>query len=129
MGSLTIIRTKDQLAISVAGAFTALDEIGSATVSTAAVIPSGVSKIVNVQISAVNDGAEETLPVVLLSGNSLPGGDTYALGAGMGASNTGNSNYTSFDTDLDIISGNSLTISATSLDVATFSVAVLLTMQ
>jgi len=129
MGSLTIIRTKDQLAISTAGAFTALDEIGSATVSTAAVIPSGVSKIVNVQISAVNDGAEETLPVVLLSGNSLPGGDTYALGAGMGASNTGNSNYTSFDTDLDIISGNSLTVSATSLDVATFSVAVLLTMQ
>jgi len=129
MGSLTIIRTKDQLAISTAGAFTALDEIGSATVSTAAVIPSGVSKIVNVQISAVNDGAEETLPVILLSGNSLPGGDTYALGAGMGASNTGNSNYTSFDTDLDIISGNSLTVSATSLDVATFSVAVLLTMQ
>ena len=87
MGSLTIIRTKDQLAISTAGAFTALDEVGSATVSTAAVIPSGVSKIVNVQISAVNDGAEETLPVVLFSGNALPGGDTYALGAGMGASN------------------------------------------
>ena len=97
MGSLTIIRTKDQLAISTGGAFTALDEVGSATVSTAAVIPSGVSKIVNIQISATNDAAEETLPVVLLSGNALPGGDTYALGAGIGASPTGNSNYTSFD--------------------------------
>jgi len=52
MGSLTILRSKAQLAISVAGAFTALDEVGSATVSTAAVIPSGVSKIVNVQINA-----------------------------------------------------------------------------
>ena len=129
MGSLTIIRTKDQLGITTPGAFTALDEVGSATVSTAAVIPSGVSKIVNVQISAVNDGAEETLPVVLFSGNALPGGDTYALGAGMGASNTGNSNYTSFDSDIDVISGNSLTISATSLDAATFSIAVLVTMQ
>lgn len=129
MGTLTVIRTKDQLAVGTAGQFTALDEIGSATVSTAAVIPSGVSRIVNAQISAVNDGAEETLPVVLLSGNSLPGGDTYLLGAGMGASNTGNSNYTSFDCDIDIIPGNSLTISATSIDVATYSVAVLLTMQ
>lgn len=129
MGSLTILRSKAQLAISVAGAFTALDEVGSATVSTAAVIPSGVSKIVNVQINAVNDGAEETCPVILFSGNALPGGDTFALAAGMGASNTGNSNYTSFDSDIDIISGNSLTISATSLDVATFSLAVLVTMQ
>ena len=129
MGSLTIIRTKDQLAISTGGAFTALDEVGSATVSTAAVIPSGVSKIVNIQISATNDAAEETLPVVLLSGNALPGGDTYALGAGIGASPTGNSNYTSFDSDIDVISGNSITISATSLDATTFTLAVLLTMQ
>ena len=129
MGSLTILRSKAQLAIRVAGAFTALDEVGSATVSTAAVIPSGVSKIVNVQINAVNDGAEETCPVILFSGNALPGGDTFALGAGMGASNTGNSNYTSFDSDIDVISGNSLTISATSLDAATFSIAVLVTMQ
>ena len=129
MGSLTILRSKAQLAIRVAGAFTALDEVGSATVSTAAVIPSGVSKIVNVQINAVNDGAEETCPVILFSGNALPGGDTFALGAGMGASNTGNSNYTSFDSDIDVISGNSLTISATSLDTATFSLAVLVTMQ
>ena len=70
MGSLSIIRTKDQLVIGTAGAFTARDEVGSATVSTAAVIPSGVSKIVNVQISAVNDGAEEPLPVVLLNGKT-----------------------------------------------------------
>ena len=129
MGSLTIIRTKDQLAIATGGAFTALDEVGSATVSTAAVIPSNVQKIVNVQISCTADGAEEIVPVVLFSGNALPGGDTYALGAGMGATTVGNANYTSFDSDIDIISGNSLTISATSLDAATMSIAVLVTMQ
>ena len=129
MGSLTILRTKDQLAIATAGQFTALDEIGSATVSTAAVIPSGVSKIVNIQISCTADGAEEVLPVALFSGNALPGGDTYQLGAGMGATTVGNSNYVSFDSDIDIISGNSLTISVTSLDAATMSIAVLVTMQ
>ena len=129
MGSLTILRTKDQLAIGTAGQFTALDEIGSATVSTAAVIPSGVSKIVNIQVSVTADGAEEIVPVVLLSGNALPGGDTYQLGAGMGATTVGNSNYVSFDSDIDIISGNSLTLSVTSLDAATMSIAVLVTMQ
>ena len=124
----TLVRTKDQLAISVAGQMTALDEIGSATVSTAAVIPSGVTRIVNIQISAVNDGAEETCPFVMLSGNALPSGDTYQMGAGMGASNTGNSNYVSQDVDFPVISGNSLTISATSLDAATFSLGVVLTL-
>jgi len=126
--ALTIIRTKDQLSVSTPGQFTALDEIGSATVSTAAIIPQNVSRIVNCQIMAVNDGAEETSPVVLLSGNSLPGGDTYVLGAGMGATNTGNSNHVSQDTDFQVIPGNSLTVSVTSLDAATFSVAVVLTM-
>ena len=129
MGTLTIIRTKDQLAIATGGQFTALDEIGSATVSTAAVVPTGVARIVNIQVSVTADGAEEVLPVVLLSGNALPGGDTYQLGAGMGATTVGNSNYVSFDSDIDIISGNSLTISATSLTAATMDVAVLVTMQ
>jgi hypothetical protein len=126
--ALTIIRTKDQLAISTAGQFTALDEIGSATVSTAAIVPSGVSSIRNIQVMAVNDGAEETSPVVLLSGNALPSGDTYQMGMGMGASNVGNSNYVSQDVDFPVISGNSLTISATSLDVATYSIGVILTL-
>ena len=125
----TLSSTEDQLAIGTAGQFTALDEIGSATVSTAAVIPSGVTRIVNIQVSATADGAEEIVPVVLLSGNALPGGDTYQLGAGMGATTVGNSNYVSFDSDIDIISGNSLTISVTSLDAATMSIAVLVTMQ
>jgi len=129
MGTLTILRTKDQLAIATGGQFTALDEVGSATVSTAAVIPSGVTRIVNIQVSATADGAEEIVPVVLFSGNALPGGDTYQLGAGMGATTDGNSNYVSFDSQIDIISGNSLTISATSLDAATMSIAVLVTMQ
>jgi len=129
MGTLTILRTKDQLAIATGGQFTALDEVGSATVSTAAVIPSGVTRIVNIQVSATADGAEEVVPVVLFSGNALPGGDTYQLGAGMGATTVGNSNYVSFDSQIDIISGNSLTISATSLDAATMSIAVLVTMQ
>ena len=129
MGTLTILRTKDQLAIATGGQFTALDEVGSATVSTAAVIPSGVTRIVNIQVSATADGAEEIVPVVLFSGNALPGGDTYQLGAGMGATTVGNSNYVSFDSQIDIISGNSLTISATSLDAATMSIAVLVTMQ
>ena len=128
MPALTIIRTKDQLVVGTAGQFTALDEIGSATVSTAAIIPSGVSRIVNVQIAAVNDGAEETLPVVILEGNALPGGATYQMDAGMGASNTGNSNYVSQDVDFACISGNTVTISATSLDAATFSLGVILTM-
>jgi len=97
-------------------------------VSTAAVIPSGVTRIVNVQVAAVNDGAEETQPMVLLSGNALPSGDTYQMGAGMGASNTGNSNYVSQDVDFPVISGNSITISATSLDAATFSLGVILTL-
>jgi len=129
MGTLTIIRTKDQLAIATGGQFTALDEIGSATVSTAAVVPTGVARVVNIQVSCTADGAEEVLPVVLLSGNALPGGDTYQLGAGMGATTVGNSNYVSFDSDIDIISGNSLTISATSLTAATMDIAVLITMQ
>jgi len=129
MGTLTIIRTKDQLAIATGGQFTALDEIGSATVSTAAVVPTGVQRVVNIQVSCTADGAEEVLPVVLLSGNALPGGDTYQLGAGMGATTVGNSNYVSFDSDIDIISGNSLTISATSLTAATMDIAVLITMQ
>ena len=129
MGTLTILRTKDQLAIATGGQFTALDEVGSATVSTAAVIPSNVSSIKNIQVSVTADGAEEVLPVILLSGNALPGGDTYQLGAGMGATTVGNSNYVSFDSDIDIISGNSLTISATSLTAATIDVAVLVTMQ
>jgi len=129
MGTLTILRTKDQLAIATGGQFTALDEVGSATVSTAAVIPSNVSSIKNIQVSCTADGAEEVLPVILFSGNALPGGDTFQLGAGMGATTVGNSNYVSFDSDIDIISGNSLTISATSLTAATMDIAVLVTMQ
>jgi len=128
MGTLTIIRTAAQLNISTAGAMTALVAVGSATVSSAAVIPSGVSRIVNIQVSVSGDNAEEIVPVVLFSGNSLPGGDTYQLGAGVGASPTGNSNFVSQDTDISIIPGNSLTVSATSLDAAVFSIAVLVTM-
>jgi len=127
--ALTLVRTKDQLAISTGGQFTALDEIGSATVSTAAIIPSGVSSIRNIQVVAVCDNAEEVTPMILLSGNALPSGDTYQMGAGMGATNTGNSNYVSQDVDFPVISGNSLTISATSLDAATFSLGVILTLQ
>jgi len=128
MGTLTIIRTAAQLNISTAGAMTALVAVGSATVSSAAVIPSGVSRIVNIQVSVSGDNAEEIVPVVLFSGNSLPGGDTYQLGAGVGASPTGNSNFVSQDTDISVIPGNSLTVSATSLDAAVFSIAVLVTM-
>jgi len=77
-----------------------------------------------------NDAAEETIGLLKISGNAMRDGDAVFTAAGMviGATATGNaSNNIQYDTDLGVVSGNSVELSLAGTTAATVDAAVTVT--
>jgi len=118
--AIVVSRSETQLAAT--GAFQAMDNIGTASVSSSFTVPQNVSSIKNLTISVTADGAEETVPLVKISGNSMKDGDAVFSGAPiMGAIAM---HSISYDTDLAVQSGNSCEFSIAVTDNATISAVV-----
>lgn len=126
--ALTIARTESQL--SGTTAFQAMDNLMASTVSSSFVVPSGVSKLVSVDIGTTSDASEEYAVLVRLAGNGMSDGEQYVVGAANVASTTATgtaANYVSKDTDFNVISGNSIEASIAVTDAATISATCVMT--
>jgi phosphotransferase system HPr-like phosphotransfer protein len=128
MGAILVTRTESQLSLT--SSFKALDNLGGASVSSSFTVASGMGAIKQVAIAVTADGAEETVPIVKISGNAMRDGDAVMTGAAIvnAGSATGTaSNFCVYDTDLAVQPGNSCEISIAGTDDATVSAAVTLT--
>ena len=118
--SIVISRSESQLAATTS--FQAMDNLGGATVSSSFTVPTNVSSIKQLTISVTADGAEEFVPMVKVSGNSMRDGDAVFSGAPvMGAIAMAQIQY---DTDLAVQPGNSCEFSIAVTDAATISAVV-----
>lgn len=125
--ALTIARSETQLT-TVAGTFTAMDNLMSATVSSSFVVPSGVSKLVSVDIGIAADAAEEFSSLIRLAGNGMRDSEQFVNGPSVIASAAGTSSYSvTKDTDFSVISGNSIECAIATTDVAVISASVVMT--
>ena len=126
--ALTIARTESQLAATTA--FQAMDNLMASTVSSSFVVPSGVSKLVSVDIGTTADASDEYAVLVRLAGNGMSDGEQYVVGGANVASTTATGtaqNYISKDTDFNVISGNSVEASIAVTDAATISASLVMT--
>ena len=126
--AIVITRSESQLAAT--GAFQALDNLGSSSVSSSFTVPSNVSSIKQISIAVTADAAEEFVPLIKISGNTMRDGDAVFTGMAVvpSGSATGTSNtFCMYDTDLSVLAGNSCEISLAVTDDATVSAAVSLT--
>ena len=118
--AIVISRSEAQLAATTS--FQAMDNLGGATVSSSFTVPTNVSSIKSLTISVTADGAEEFVPLVKISGNSMRDGDAVFSGAPvMGAIAMAQIQY---DTDLAVQPGNSCEFSIAVTDAATISAVV-----
>ena len=118
--AIVISRSEGQLAATTS--FQAMDNLGGATVSSSFTVPTNVSSIKQLTISVTADGAEEFVPLVKISGNSMRDGDAVFAGApAMGAIALA---AISYDTDLAVQPGNSCEFSIAVTDAATISAVV-----
>jgi len=118
--AIVISRSETQLAATTS--FQAMDNLGGATVSSSFTVPTNVSSIKSLTISVTADGAEEFVPLVKISGNSMRDGDAVFTGAPvMGAIAMAQIQY---DTDLAVQPGNSCEFSIAVTDAATISAVV-----
>ena len=118
--SIVISRSETQLAST--GAFQAMDNIGTASVSSSFTVPQNVSAIKSLTISVTADGAEEFVPLVKISGNAMRDGDAGVAGApSYGAVALMPLTY---ETNLAVQSGNSCEFSIATTDNATISAVV-----
>ena len=118
--AIVISRSESQLAATTS--FQAMDNLGGATVSSSFTVPTNVSSIKSLTISVTADGAEEFVPLVKISGNSMRDGDAVFAGApAMGAIALA---AISYDTDLAVQPGNSCEFSISVTDAATISAVV-----
>jgi len=125
--ALTISRTETQLQ-TVAGTFTAMDNLMASTVSSSFVVPSGVSKLVSVDIGVAADAAEEFACQIRLAGNGMENSEQFVNGPAVvaAAAGTAQSNTTK-DTDFNVISGNSIECAIATTDAALISASVVMT--
>ncbi len=79
--ALTIARTESQL--SATTAFQAMDNLMASTVSSSFVVPSGVSRLVSVEIATTADASEEYGALVRFAGNGMADGEQYVAGAAL----------------------------------------------
>ena len=127
---MAIVITRSESGMSLTTSFAALDNLAGASVSSSFTVPTGVSAIKQVSISMSNDAAEETIGLCKISGNAMKNGDAVFTAAGMviGATATGNaSNNIQYDTDLGVVSGNSVELSLAGTTAATVDAAVTVT--
>ncbi len=119
---MAIVISRSETQLSATNAFTAMDNLGGATVSSSFTVPTNVSSIKQLTISVTADGAEEFVPLVKISGNSMRDGDAVFSGApAMGAIALATVQY---DTDLAVQPGNSCEFSIAVTDAAVISAVV-----
>ena len=127
---MAIVITRSESAMSLTTSFAALDNLGGASVSSSFTVPQGVSSIKQISISMSNDANEETIGLCKISGNAMRDGDAVFTAAAMvvGATATGtSSNNIQYDTDLGVVSGNSVELSLAGTTAATVDAAVTVT--
>ena len=127
---MAIVVTRSESGMSLTTSFAALDNLGGASVSSSFTVPQGVSAIKQISISMSNDANEETIGLCKVSGNAMRDGDAVFTAAAMvvGATATGNSsNNIQYDTDLGVVSGNSVELSLAGTTAATVDAAVTVT--
>ena len=125
-----IVVSSSESAMSLTTSFQALDNLGGASVSSSFTVPQGVSAIKAISISMSNDANEETIGLCKVSGNAMRDGDAVFTAAAMvvGATATGtSSNNIQYDTDLGVVSGNSVELSLAGTTAATVDAAVTVT--
>jgi len=127
---MAIVVSRSESGMSLTTSFAALDNLAGASVSSSFTVPQGVSAIKAISISMSNDANEETIGLCKVSGNAMRDGDAVFTAAGMvvGATATGNtSNNIQYDTDLGVVSGNSVELSLAGTQAATVDAAVTVT--
>jgi hypothetical protein len=126
--AIVVSRTESQL--SATTSFQALDNLAGASVSSSFNVPQGVSSIKQVAIATTADGSDEYIPLIKISGNAMRDGDAVMAGPANVASTTATGtsmNFGQYDTDLGVVSGNSVELSIAVTDAATISAAVTVT--
>ena len=126
--AIVVSRSESQLAAT--GAFQALDNLGTSSVSSRFTVPSNVTSIKQISKAVTADAAEEYVTLIKISGNSMRDGDAVFTGMAVvpSGSATGTSNnFCQYDTDLAVQPGNSCEISIAVTDDSTISAAVSLT--
>ena len=127
---MAIVVSRSESGMSLRTSFAALDNLAGASVSSSFTVPQGVSAIKQISISMSNDANEETIGLCKVSGNAMRDGDAVFTAAAMvvGATATGNSsNNIQYDTDLGVVSGNSVELSLAGTTAATVDAAVTVT--
>jgi len=127
---MAIVVSRSESGMSLTTSFAALDNLAGASVSSSFTVPQGVSAIKQVSISMSNDANEETIGLCKISGNAMRDGDAVFTAAGMvvGATATGNtSNNIQYDTNLGVVSGNSVELSLAGTTAGTVDAAVTVT--
>jgi len=127
---MAIVITRSESGMSLSTSFAALDNLAGASVSSSFTVPQGVSAIKQISISMSNDANEETIGLCKVSGNAMRDGDAVFTAAAMvvGATATGtSSNNIQYDTDLGVVSGNSVELSLAGTTAATVDAAVTVT--
>ena len=127
---MAIVVSRSESGMSLSTSFAALDNLAGASVSSSFTVPQGVSAIKQISISMSNDANEETIGLCKVSGNAMRDGDAVFTAAAMvvGATATGNtSNSIQYDTDLGVVSGNSVELSLAGTQAATVDAAVTVT--
>ena len=127
---MAIVVSRSESGMSLSTSFAALDNLGGASVSSSFTVPQGVSAIKQISISMSNDANEETIGLCKVSGNAMRDGDAVFTAAAMvvGATATGtSSNNIQYDTDLGVVSGNSVELSLAGTTAATVDAAVTVT--
>ena len=127
---MAIVVSRSESGMSLSTSFAALDNLAGASVSSSFTVPQGVSSIKQISISMSNDANEETIGLCKVSGNAMRDGDAVFTAAAMvvGATATGtSSNNIQYDTDLGVVSGNSVELSLAGTQAATVDAAVTIT--
>ena len=127
---MAIIVSRSESEMSLSTSFAALDNLAGASVSSSFTVPQGVSAIKQISISMSNDANDETIGLCKVSGNAMRDGDAVFTAAAMvvGATATGtSSNNIQYDTDLGVVSGNSVELSLAGTTAATVDAAVTVT--
>ena len=124
---MAIVVSRSETQLSATGAFQAMDNIGTAAVSSSFTVPQNVSAIKSLTIAVSADGSEEFVPLVKISGNAMRDGDAIFAGQAASAYTTTTgaaSNSIQYDTDLSVQPGNSCEFSIAVTDSATISAVV-----
>ena len=127
---MAIVVSRSESGMSLSTSFAALDNLAGASVSSSFTVPQGVSAIKQISLSMSNDANEETIGLCKVSGNAMRDGDAVFTAAAMvvGATATGtSSNNIQYDTDLGVVSGNSVELSLAGTTAATVDAAVTVT--